>query len=274
LQENIRQYRQRMRAEMTNYIRLYWINRAPEEFRSIFEKHDMWLKGIKDGKKADLTGANLTGAYLVWTNFLEVKFAGANLTNVNLARANLTRCDFTEATIVGADLTGAILKNVNLAGANLSWANLAWADLTDSNLAGTIIVGAKLTEVDFTGCNLTGCDLKTANLEPIKTDFIQAILKLPAEIPNLREKFIEGKINGSTYEGQCACLAGTIANNLGIKTDKLEKKFNYPVDSESPRERFCLAVRPGDTPENNQIAALFVQWIDEALDNIGQTEEK
>jgi hypothetical protein len=32
----------------------------------------------------------------------------------------------------------------------------------------------------------------------------------PAEVAALREKVVAGEINGSTYEGACACLCGTI----------------------------------------------------------------
>ncbi len=159
-----------------------------------------------------------------------------------------------------ANLRGANLRGANLIGANLIGANLIDANLIDADLRGADLRGANLR-----GANLIDANLIDANLEPIKTDFICAILKLPNEIPNLRQKFIEGKINGSTYSGECACLAGTIANHLKINAEDLPEKFNFPVDSSSPRESFAMSVREGDTPENSQIAAFFVEWIDEAL---------
>ena len=180
----------------------------------------------------------------------DADLVGADLSDANLVDANLS----------GADLVGANLSGANLRDANLSGANLSDANLVDANLSGADLVGANLS-----GANLRGANLVGADLEPIKTDFICAILRLPNEIPNLYQKFIEGKINGSTYSGECACLAGTIANNLHIDTDTLREKFNFPVDSSSPRESFAMSVQEGDTPENSQIAAFFVEWIDEAL---------
>ena len=147
-----------------------------------------------------------------------------------------------------ANLSGANLRGANLRGANLRGANFGDADLRGTNLS---------------DANLIDANLGGAGLESIKTDFIYAILKLPDEIPNLRQKFIDGQIDGSTYSGECACLAGTIANHRGIDVDELKDIF--PVSSVSPRESFAAHVKPGDTPENNQVAKYFVEWIDEAL---------
>ena len=173
----------------------------------------------------------------------------------------------------GVDLRGANLRGADLRDADLSCADLSCADLRGVDLRGANLRCADLVDAYLSGAYLSGADLRCANLsgaylEPIKTDFICAILKLPNEIPNLRQKFIEGKINGSTYSGKCACLAGTIANNLHVDTDTLREKFKFPVDSSSPREIFAMSVEEGDTPENSQIAAFFVEWIDEALEMI------
>ena len=54
------------------------------------------------------------------------------------------------------------------------------------------------------------------NLRGIKADLIAEILKLPNELEFLRSALIEGRVDGSTYTGDCACLAGTLAHAKGI----------------------------------------------------------
>lgn len=138
----------------------------------------------------------------------------------------------------------------------LSGATLSGADLPDANLYGANLYGA-----DLRGANLYG-----AVLRDTKQDFIDAISKLPDEIPNLRNALMAGKIDGSTYGGECACLAGTIAKHMGKPViDGTELGNGFVADCSSPRERLFRAIRKGDTPENNPISKIVVGWIDEAF---------
>lgn len=80
------------------------------------------------------------------------------------------------------------------------------------------------------------------------------------EIPALRQSIIEGRIDGSSYNGECACLCGTIE-----KTDNVEiKKRIYDLrDSDRPIERFFMNIRKGDKPETNQVSKIVLEWLDE-----------
>ena len=77
--------------------------------KEILERHQKWIVGAADGKRADLYGANLRGA---------------NLREADLREADLREADLREADLYGADLYGA-----NLYGANLSRANLSGAEI-------------------------------------------------------------------------------------------------------------------------------------------------
>ena len=70
-----------------------------EELEQFLKKHKLWLVGIKDGKRANLSGADLRGADL----------CGANLSDANLSDANLC---------------GANLRGANLSGANLDYSTI------------------------------------------------------------------------------------------------------------------------------------------------------
>ena len=81
------------------------------------------------------------------------------------------------------------------------------------------------------------------------------------EATSLKQALIDGKVNGSQYEGECACLVGTIAN---IRHEKYTELGNGLVPNSSrPAERWFMGINKGDTPENNQISKITVEWINE-----------
>jgi hypothetical protein len=116
-----------------------------------------------------------------------------------------------------------------------------------------------------------GADLGDADLVAVKQDFLAEVLRLPDELEFLRSAIAEGRIDGSTYDGDCACLAGTL-----VKSRHPDQKYSgYSIDvapgvifhanSYSPREVFFSAIRPGDTPKNNSASAIALAWTDEAI---------
>ena len=107
-------------------------------------------------------------------------------------------------------------------------------------------------------------------MESVRADFIAAVLNLPTELEFLRDAIKHGKINGSSYSGVCAMLA----HAKGIKEyqgGEIRNGRVFKADSSSPRERFFLAIKEGDTPENNGASKLALDWTEEAIamrDNI------
>jgi hypothetical protein len=156
-----------------------------------------------------------------------------------------------------------------LSGADLSGADLRRAVLRRADLSGADLSGADLRRADLSGADLSGADLSD-----IKNDFIVAILRLPDEIVFLRNALLDGRIDGSTYEGECACLAGTMAKACNLDWSQFKEKAPMPVAAHSLRERWFLGIRPGDTPENNPIAKITLEWIDEALALIARIRGK
>ncbi len=199
-------------------------------------------------ENTDLGGANLARAYL----------AGADLGGANLARANLA----------GAYLDGANLAGAYLGGANLARAYLAGADLARANLAGANLAGAYLDGANLAGAYLGGADLGGANLDgATKADWLaqyrddlRAVLDAaPNEVEGLAAAIRAGKVDGSAYEGECACLLGTIANvrHCGYRA------LGITPDSDRPAERWFMRIRPGHTPTSSVDAALALAWIEE-----------
>lgn len=232
---------------MSDYKRPEWVDKAPAQYQDILEKHDMWVKDIEGGKRADLWKADLREANLQGANLREADLQGANLEGSNLQEANLQGTKLWRTKLWGANLQGADLREADLRGANLYGVDLRGADLREVNF-----YGANLYEAD-----LRGADLHGADLDPIKKDLFDVLLRAIPEIPLLKQAIVNGEINGSTYKGECACLCGTIE-----KSGRFGKICNMR-DSSRPIERFFMAINPGDTPENSQFSKLALQWIEE-----------
>ena len=212
---------------------------------AILAAHEAWLYDNSKGERADLRSAKLSYADLRSAKLRSAKLSYADLSYANLSYANLSYAD--------------------LSSANLSYADLSYADLSS----------AKLSYAD-----LSSADLRSAKLSSIKQDFLAEVLRLPNELEFLRQSIIDGKIDGSTYSGTCACLAGTLAKSKGITNyngEAIKNGLVFTADSSSPRERFFLAIKKGDTPKTNGASKIALEWTDEAIairDNIRKTMVK
>ncbi len=188
---------------------------------------------------------------------------GAYLSGANLSGANLSDADLSGAYLSGANLSGA-----NLSGANLSGANLSGADLSGANLSGAYLSGANLSGANLSGANLSGADLSGANLRSFKADMWMTLTENKTEALGLILALKEGRIDGSQYEGECACLVGTIANSKGVNYSTL------PYNSSNPAERWFLMISKGDKPTDKTgggfASKMALEWATEwcVLNNI------
>ena len=170
---------------------------------------------------------------------------GAVLSGAVLSDADLRDADLSGAVLSGAVLRGAVLRDANLSGANLSGADLRDADLSDANLSG-------------------------ANLRSFKADFWSILLTARNEVPGVIAALKEGRVDGSTYTGECACLVGTIANVRGVDvydSSEIER------DSNRPAEQWFLMIRKGDMPGDDTgggfAAQKALEWAEEFQALIG-----
>lgn len=112
---------------------------------------------------------------------------------------------------------------------------------------------ARNSESDLSGDDLSD----TKVLEGVKSDLFAVLKSSPREVAGLKKSLVAGKINGSVYEGECACLVGTIAN-----LRRCDYRMLGPNPSR-PAERWFAAINPGDTPKNNPIAKIALDWVEE-----------
>jgi hypothetical protein len=186
---------------------------------------------------------------------------GADLIGADLTRANLTGANLTNANLTNADLTGADLTGANLAGASLTDANFTDASFTSANLTRADLAVANLTRADFTGANLTGANLAGASLTDARQDFRLVLDAAPNEVSGLLLALREGRIDGTQYEGECACLKGTIANIRHCDYRDLGDADALRPDSKRPSERLFMGISPGHLPSINHVAKIVEGWI-------------
>lgn len=75
-----------------------------KDLAEVLKLHKKWLRGEKEGIRANLRGADLSGANLSAANLRAADLSGANLSAANLRSANLS----------GANLSGANLSEANI----------------------------------------------------------------------------------------------------------------------------------------------------------------
>jgi len=194
---------------------------------------------------------------------VEANLYGADLRGANLHGANLYRADLHGANLHGADLHGSDLRE-----ANLHRANLYGADLREANLYGADLRGANLHRANLYGANLYGADLAklpTTYINSCSRDMLFIFQCLKSELPGLRKALVEGRVDGTQYEGDCACLIGTLGNLDGGVKKVCEAIPYYDKGTHNPGEAWFLNIHKGDTAKNNQFSAHAVKLIDSIL---------
>jgi hypothetical protein len=166
-----------------------------------------------------------------------------------------------EAVAASANLSLADLSSADLSLANLSLADLSSADLSSADLS-----LADLSSADLSSADLSSADDPRSPLNAIRADLWAILDEAPAEVGGLLLALRDGQVDGSTYEGSCRCLVGTIAAVRGCDYTDLE---HIVPDGERPAESWFMPIKPGDVPgdkperEGQFRTRLAMQWIGE-----------
>jgi hypothetical protein len=141
-------------------------------------------------------------------------------------------------------------------GLAVRWARKSGADLRDANLSGANLRGANLRDA-----NLRGANLRDANLRSFKADMWMTLAQNRSEVPFLIEALKNGKVDGSQYTGECACLVGTLANAKNADPYALEH------NSSNPAEIWFAMINEGDKPGDDTgggfAAQKALEWAEE-----------
>ena len=135
-----------------------------------------------------------------------------------------------------------------------------WARHSNADLSGAVLRVAVLSDADLRDADLRGADLRGAVLRSFKADMWMTLTQARGEVPALIAALREGRVNGSQYQGECACLVGTLANAKGQSY-----LAAFPDASSShPAEQWFLMIRKGDRPGDDSgggfAAAKALEW--------------
>ena len=171
------------------------------ELKDILEKHSLWLRGARNGERANLSGADLR----------EADFGGANLSK--------------------SDLSGASLRRANLSGANLRGANLREANLREANLYSANLNGANLSGANLSGANfIADEDIKYPMNCPEKGSFIG--FKKVSNNLIVELEITEDALRSSATGRKCRCSKAKVLSITNI--DGTNSNTNYAVSLRDP----------------------------------------
>ena len=134
-----------------------------------------------------------------------------------------------------------------------------------------------LRDANLSGADLYGANLRDAKgvgdwLKVLRDDLRSVLDAAPNEVPGLLAALWAGEVDGSTYEGECACLVGTIANLRHEKHNAM--KIDLRPDSSRPAEQWFLQISKGNTPLTNTnaayAAAVIAHWQHERASAKGE----
>ena len=217
-----------------------------------------------DLRYANFNSANLSNVNLSYADLRDANFNSANLSDTDFRYADLSDANISGANLSYADLSHAYLSDADLSGTNFRYADLSDANISGANLSNADLSVANLSNANLSNANLIGANLTDANLSGAKSDFFEILLRSSKEIAGLRKSLVDGKVDGSVYKGECACLIGTIANIRKCNYENLGT--GLIPNSSRPAESWFCGIKEGDTPDTNQISAITVEWLDEFVE--------
>ncbi len=108
-----------------------------------------------------------------------------------------------------------------------------------------------------------GFSINKFSSQQIKEDLFKILNLTQDEVCGLLAAIENGEVNGSTYEGRCACLVGTLANMRHCSYLALE---GIKPDPHRPAERFFSYIKQGDKPDSSPFSRTARQWVAEWMD--------
>ncbi|MFJ6322301.1 MULTISPECIES: pentapeptide repeat-containing protein [unclassified Rhizobium] len=187
--------------------------------------------------------------------------ADENTPNSILLRLAILAAIEAKADLSSADLSYADLSYANLRSADLRYADLRSADLRYADLRYANLRSADLRYANLRSADLSSADLSYADLRSFKADLWMTLTQNRHEVPALVAALRDGRVDGSTYEGECACLVGTIANAKNVYYEVLDH------GASNPAEQWFAMIRKGDKPEDDSAGGfaskMALEWATE-----------
>ena len=211
------------------------------------------------------------GSSFVGSSFVGSRFDGSNFDGSNFARSSFDGSSFVRSSFVGSNFDGSRFVRSRFVVSSFVGSSFVGSSFVRSRLHGSNFDGSRFVRSSFDGSifvrsRFVGSRFVRSRFvdeDAAKADFMAIMAWSEPEIPALIAALENGRVNGSAYTGECACLVGTIANARGVNVKNLEK------DSSRPAERWFMMISKGDKPGDQSpgayAAARAVEWANEYL---------
>jgi uncharacterized protein YjbI with pentapeptide repeats len=200
------------------------------------------------------------------TEFLKEK-AGTTIRDADLSEMDLSGVSFYNSSFYNSSFDNSSFYNSSFYNSSFDNSSFDNSSFDNSSFYNSSFYNSSFYNSSFYNSSFDNSTIKfleEANqiglLDFIRDDYWAILIAAGHEVPGIRAAIIEGRIDGSAYEGTCACLCGTIANIRGVNYKALEA---IKPNSNRPVERFFANIKKGDTPETNISSKYALQWLDE-----------
>jgi uncharacterized protein YjbI with pentapeptide repeats len=231
-----------------------------------------------DGSSFDgssFVGSRFVGSRFVGSSFVGSRFVGSRFVGSSFVGSRFVGSRFDGSSFVGSRFVGSRFDGSSFDGSSFVGSSFDGSSFVGSRFVGSRFVGSRFVGSRFVGSSFDGStDNPGHPFYGIRLDVWAILDAAPGEVAALREKMLAGEIDGSVYQGECACLCGTIANAQGVPYTDLE---GITPDAERPAERWFGPIRRGDKPTDNLDAdditdgvyalTIALRWVDQWLES-------
>jgi hypothetical protein len=182
------------------------------------------------------------------------------------SQATIKTLGSSQATIKTLDSSQATIKTLGSSQATIKTLDSSQATIKTLDSSQATIKTRDSSQATIKTLGSSQATIETWESANIRDDLWAVLCSYPSEILTLREALLAGLINGKVYEGDCACLVGTIAKTQGVHFKYLK---SIKPNGNRPAELWFWNIKTGDTPSTNKFSALALKWIDELLTNWG-----
>ena len=212
----------------------------------------------------NLNGADFTG----WkcpegSRFVCSRFDGSSFDGSRFDGSSFDGSRFVGSSFVGSSFVGSSFDGSRFVGSSFDGSSFVGSSFVGSSFDGSRFVGSSFDGSSFVGSSFDGEG-------DAKQDFLSIISDARDEIAGLIAALRDGRINGSVYSGDCACLVGTIANLRGVDVRTLH------CDSSRPAEKWFLMISEGDRPgyssPGGYASGKALEWAEEYIAALQQKD--
>jgi uncharacterized protein YjbI with pentapeptide repeats len=207
------------------------------------------------------------------SSFVDSSFARSSFVDSSFARSSFARSSFVDSSFARSSFVDSSFARSSFVDSSFDGSSFDGSSFVDSSFARSSFDGSSFVDSSFARSSFVDSSFDGSSFESIPAEYknqvrddLWAVLSAaPNEVEGLRKALAEGRVNGSTYQGACACLVGTIANVRGC--DYRELGILQP-NSNRLAELWFISINKGNTPDDNPFSRLALEWVDQWLVNV------